>query len=72
MESGQVRRCTEFLQKAIGKTITKWIFTDGKYIDKFPSGYSQFYKTVPLLVENINCKGNFVYFTLLQEKTGIH
>lgn len=47
--------------------ILDWTFIDGKYETKKPDGFNQFIQELPLLVEEIKCKGKFVYFSLFNE-----
>jgi formamidopyrimidine-DNA glycosylase len=64
-ESGEVRLTVDFLNNVFqGKIITNWIFTGGKYTDNYPEGYLEFDAALPLCVDEVNCKGKFIYFRL--------
>lgn len=64
-EGPEVKRTVEYLNdKLKGKVITDWSFYSGKYIENEPLGYEDFYESLPLRLEKINCKGKFIYFIL--------
>lgn len=64
-ESAEVRLTTEFLDSVLrSKIISEWNFVGGKYTDNPPEGYSQFDNALPLVVQSVQCKGKFIYFTL--------
>lgn len=47
------------------------MFSKGEYAEKYPSGYEDFDKSLPLTVKGVKCKGTFIYFTLISEKSGL-
>lgn len=64
-EIPEVKLTVDFLNKALqGKNITEWIFSGGRYTEDYPEGYDEFDIALPLTVEEVNCKGKFIYFTL--------
>ena len=67
-ESAEVKLTTEFLNKIMyNKVITKWEFLDGRYGFLDPEGFDEFYESLPLLVEEVCCKGKFIYFKCFNE-----
>lgn len=67
-ESAEVKLTTEFLNNAIGnKVITGWSFTSGQYLNKDPEGFEEFFESLPLLVEEVRCKGKFIYMCCFNE-----
>lgn len=61
-ESAEVKLTTEFLDRSMtGKIITSWEFISGQYSKNDPEGYEEFYDSLPLLVEEVSCKGKFIY-----------
>jgi formamidopyrimidine-DNA glycosylase len=51
------------------RIVNEWVFCDGgKYQDKKPNGFKEFEKQLPVIVENVECKGKFIYFTVFNEK----
>jgi len=67
-ESAEVKLTTDYLKSKLeNKVISDWVFMSGQYGDKLPSGFSEFEINLPLIVENVECKGKFIYFTLFNE-----
>lgn len=67
-EASEVRLTTEYLQSVLkGKYISSWIFSGGRYTDDPPDGFEEFDEALPLRVDDIECKGKFIYFTLSDE-----
>ena len=67
-EVSEVKIMVEYLNKKLkDKIITKWIFTNGKYIENTPVGFSEFDMYLPLKMNKIDCKGKFIYFELSKE-----
>lgn len=67
-ESAEVKITTEFLKKKLeNKVISGWVFTSGQYMNEYPTGFDDFEKNLPLIVENVQCKGKFIYFTVFNE-----
>ena len=67
-EAAEVLLTTEYLKKRLeNNIITNWLFTSGQYKDKTPKGFDQFNENLPLLVENVQCKGKFIYITTFNE-----
>jgi DNA-formamidopyrimidine glycosylase len=68
-ESAEVKLTTEYLKSKLeNKVITEWYFQSGQYENKSPDGFDEFEANLPLIVENVQCKGKFIYFTLFNEK----
>jgi DNA-formamidopyrimidine glycosylase len=67
-ESAEVKLTTEFLSQAMtNRIITKWEFTSGQYLNSDPEGFDEFYESLPLLVEEVSCKGKFIYMKCFNE-----
>jgi DNA-formamidopyrimidine glycosylase len=67
-EGPEVKLTTEFLNKTLSnQIISKWIFVEGKYKHNNPDGFEEFDKELPVLVEEVNCKGKFIYFKCFNE-----
>ena len=69
-ESAEVKLTTEYLKATLeNRIVNEWVFCDGgKYQDKKPNGFKEFEKQLPVIVENVECKGKFIYFTVFNEK----
>ena len=68
-ESAEVKLITEYLKLNLeNKIISNWNFINGKYEQKLPIGFDEFEQNLPLIVENVECKGKFIYFTLFNEQ----
>jgi DNA-formamidopyrimidine glycosylase len=64
-EGPECRLTVEFLNRVLqNKKITDWVFSGGRYTDDYPEGYDEFDAALPLTVDEVNCKGKFIYFTL--------
>lgn len=46
----------------MGKTLTQIQVLSGRYLKKPPEGLANFEKALPLKIEEIKCKGKFIYF----------
>jgi formamidopyrimidine-DNA glycosylase len=69
LEGPETRLTIDCLNKALnGKSITDWVFCGGKYTDEVPEGFEVFDKALPLKVNNVSCKGKFIYFTLIDNE----
>ena len=67
-EAPEVKLTVDFLNSYLeNKVVMEWVFVNGKYVDDFPEGFKEFEDALPLLVESVNCKGKFIYFTLYNE-----
>jgi DNA-formamidopyrimidine glycosylase len=67
-ESAEVKLTTEFLNKTLSnRIITKWEFISGQYHSLDPEGFDEFYDSLPLLVEEVSCKGKFIYIKCFNE-----
>lgn len=67
-ESAEVKLTTEFLNQAISNhVITGWEFISGQYFNEDPEGFDEFYDALPLLVEEVRCKGKFIYMCCFNE-----
>ena len=65
-EGPEVRRTTDDLADVFsGKRIRSLKFTSGRYSRKSFSGYAGFSEGLPKHVENVSCKGKFIYFRFL-------
>ena len=68
-ESAEVKLTTEYLKSKLeNKVITEWVFPSGQYENKPPDGFDEFEANLPLIVENVQCNGKFIYFTLFNEE----
>jgi formamidopyrimidine-DNA glycosylase len=68
-EAVEVKLTTDFLSNnLVGKTITKWLFCSAKYADVNPSGYREFHSSLPMIVQEVNCKGKFIYISCKSEE----
>ena len=64
-ESAEVKLTTDFLNKKLeNQIINNWIFTSGQYEDEYPNGYNELYESLPLMVQEVGCKGKTIYFIL--------
>lgn len=67
-EGPEVRLTTEYLNDVLSdRSITRWGFVDGRYTDDPPVGYEEFDGSLPMMVESVQCKGKFIYFTFYNE-----
>lgn len=67
-ESAEVKLTTEYLKEVLeNKIVTDWVFLSGKYKKKSPIGFNEFEENLPLIIESVECKGKFIYFTLFNE-----
>jgi len=68
-EAPEVRLTIDFLNKVLqNNMITEWTFCGGRYADAYPEGYEEFDAALPLLVEEVCCKGKFIYFILSDDE----
>jgi DNA-formamidopyrimidine glycosylase len=64
-----VKLTTEYLKSKLeNKVISDWVFLPGQYSEKYPEGFKDFEESLPLIVENVQCKGKFIYFTVFNEE----
>ena len=69
-EGPECRLTVDYLNKVLrGNTITDWVFCGGRYTEEDPEGFSFFDTALPLTVNEVKCKGKFIYF-LLTDTTG--
>lgn len=67
-ESAEVKLTTEFLNNTLeGRIIVRWGFVSGQYINNEPEGFDEFYNNLPLMVEQVHCKGKQIYFIMYNE-----
>lgn len=67
-EGPEVRLTVDFLNRSLkNNKITEWIFSGGRYTEEYPEGYEDFDNALPLTVDEVSCKGKFIYFTLFDE-----
>lgn len=72
-ESAEVKIMTEFLKtKLINKIIIDVCFLKGQYKDEQPNGFEELEQNLPVIVENVECKGKFIFFTLFNENKYIY
>ena len=72
-ESAEVKLTVDYLNKFFkGNIIKEWIFCGGKYTDNYPNGYDEFDAYLPLKVEQVECKGKFIYFILTNKNKKIY
>lgn len=61
-ESAEVKITTEQLDKSLdNKVIVDWVFPSGQYFNREPDGFEEFYDSLPLLVQEVGCKGKTIY-----------
>jgi len=67
-EAAECLLTTEYLNsKLYNRIVTNWVFLSGQYDNKNPTGFDEFEENLPCIVENVQCKGKFIYFTLFNE-----
>lgn len=67
-EAAETRLTVDFLNRSLqNRKITEWVFTGGGYTDESPEGYDEFDAALPLTVLEVDCKGKFIYFTLIDD-----
>lgn len=68
MLGARTKLMTDYLFEQLdNKIIVKWVFTRGKYKTRKPCNYKEFKLALPLLVEQVGCKGKIIYFVLYNE-----
>lgn len=73
-EAAEVKLTAEYLNSRLeNKVISKWVFLDGsQYDEKDPRGFDELDNNLPLLVEQVSCKGKLIYFVLYNEDRYIY
>jgi formamidopyrimidine-DNA glycosylase len=73
-EGPEVRTIVDGLEKELHGAILKNIIfeSSGKYRDKVPERFRQFEEQLPVKIENVKCKGKFIYFEFYSSKELIH
>lgn len=67
-EGPECRLTVDYLfNTMVGKKVNNWVFCGGNYTDTEPDGFNEFDSVLPLLVKKVECKGTFIYFTLVDE-----
>ena len=67
-ESAEVKLTTDYLNSQLeNKVVTDWVFIGGKYEGNEPPGFREFHDALPLLVEQVSCKGKLIHFVLFNE-----
>lgn len=67
-ESAEVRLTVDYLNSCLeNKIVTDWVFLGGQYEEDYPKGFEEFADSLPLLIEEVNCKGKLIYFTCYNE-----
>lgn len=68
MLGARTKLMTDYLFEQLdNKIIVKWVFIKGKYKVRKPCNYKDFRSALPLLVEQVACKGKIIYFVLYNE-----
>ena len=69
-EGPECKLTVEYLNKVLkGRNILDWVFSGGRYTEKYPKGFKKFHSSLPLKVLEVCCKGKFIYF-ILEDKKG--
>uniref|UniRef100_A0A6C0EQD2 Formamidopyrimidine-DNA glycosylase catalytic domain-containing protein n=1 Tax=viral metagenome TaxID=1070528 RepID=A0A6C0EQD2_9ZZZZ len=69
-ESAEVKLTAEYLASTLeNKIITDWCFLSGQYEHNCPQGFEEFHNALPLIVEQVSCKGKLIFFILHNEYT---
>ncbi len=64
-ESAETRLTVDYLVSILrNRMITGWGFVNGRYCDDPPEGFVEFEDALPLTVEQITCKGKFIYASM--------
>ena len=72
-ESAEVKIVTEYLKSTLeNKIVVDFCFLKGQYQEELPIGFYDFERLLPLIVENVECKGKLIYFTLFNEDKYIY
>ena len=67
-EGPECRLTVDFLNEYLNnQVITNWVFVGGPYLEKYPEGFDVFLQELPLVIDKIEVKGMFIYFTLHNE-----
>ena len=67
-EAAECLLTTEYLKEKLeNQIIVDWVFMKGQYENKSPPGFDEFEKGLPYIVEDVECKGKFIYLTLYNE-----
>ena len=68
LESAECKLTTDYLKSKLeNKVIIDFGFLSGKYNEKNPDDFNKFENNLPLIVENVQCKGTLIYITLVNE-----
>ena len=64
-EGPEVKRLTVRVNNLVSQHKIKNIkINSGRYTKKLPDGYNKFIENLPLKIEEVKCKGKFIYFVL--------
>ena len=64
-EGPEVRILVDQLNKVLkNKTLNEFVIKSGRYTKKLPDGYNKFVENLPLKIEEVKCKGKFIYFIM--------
>lgn len=67
-ESAECKLTAEYLNSKLeNKVISDWTFYDGQYKNKIPPGFEEFNQSLPLLVQEVSCKGKLIYIICFNE-----
>lgn len=68
-EAAECKIETEFLNSELeGEVIVSWNFLSGQYYNITPPGFEEFEESLPLMVEQVSCKGKLLYFVIYNEE----
>uniref|UniRef100_A0A6C0LUQ6 Formamidopyrimidine-DNA glycosylase catalytic domain-containing protein n=1 Tax=viral metagenome TaxID=1070528 RepID=A0A6C0LUQ6_9ZZZZ len=68
-EGPEYRLTIDYLNNTmVGKKVDNWLFCGGNYTETDPEGFDEFDSVRRLLVKKVECKGLFIYFTLIDDK----
>lgn len=72
-ESAETRLTADFLESNLkGNMITRWGFVSGRYCDEPPEGFEEFENALPMKVDEVSCKGKFIYASLRSGESSYH
>lgn len=67
-EGPEVKLTTEYLSSVLeNQIITRWVFLPGQYIKTPPAGFEDFEVHLPMIIEDVKCKGKMIYFSCFNE-----
>lgn len=79
LEGPEIKLSTEYLSKTLeNKIILNWVFLDSEddppneESNRAPEGIEEFYRELPLICEQVYCKGKFIFFNFFNEFSRIY